>query len=220
MLARDLEWRNYNIFRGEVRLPVRGSSEENSRSFIDTYQIYYHHHHYHHYHHHYHHPHHQQYNHHNNQERQLSSNRQIAYRFLPLLQLKPNFVVSYVLCWRLPVNGIYQIDFLLHHQHHQHHYHYHHHHHHHHQHRQQQQYQQKHQQCHQYQQRYQQQLLSRESEFLRYNRQRCRRYFEGTNTTRTTTPRIRANSSALQHLQGYRLSLRYNANSDRLGMEK
>ncbi|KAI4475830.1 hypothetical protein M0804_014061 [Polistes exclamans] len=43
----------------------------------------------------------------------------------------------------------------------------------------------------------------------------------GTNTTtRTTTPRRRANSSALQHLQGHRLSLRYNAYSDRLGMEK
>ncbi|KAL0128302.1 hypothetical protein PUN28_003521 [Cardiocondyla obscurior] len=66
MLPRDLDWRNYNVLRGEGRLLVRGSSGNTSG-------------------------------------RSVSFNpREIEYRLLPLVQVKPDFVIPYVLCWRVP----------------------------------------------------------------------------------------------------------------------
>lgn len=88
------------------------------------------------------------------------SPREIEYRLLPLVQVKPDFVIPYVLCWRVP-GAIHRIQInpsIVHH---------HHHHHHHHQ-------QQQHQQHHQQQQ-------------FQQHRQR-RRHFEGASRTRPAPP--------------------------------
>lgn len=59
--------------------------------------------------------------------------RGLEYRLLPVVQLKPDFGIPYVLCWRVP-SAIHRIQLPF--QHHRQHYHHHHHHHHHHYHRQ------------------------------------------------------------------------------------
>ncbi|KYM76387.1 hypothetical protein ALC53_13414 [Atta colombica] len=98
----------------------------------------------------------------NTNRRSVSFNpREIEYRLLPLVQVKPDFVIPYVLCWRVP-SAIHRIQInpsVVHHHHHQ-------------QQQQQQQHQQpQHQQPHHYQQ----------------HRQR-RRHFEGVPRTRPAPP--------------------------------
>lgn len=76
--------------------------------------------------------------------------RGVEYRVLPVVQVKPDYAVPYVLCWRVAGTTIHRIQVpLQHHHHHQqhHHHHYHHHHHHHrNHHRQHHRYQRRHRQ--------------------------------------------------------------------------
>ena len=83
--------------------------------------------------------------------------RGVEYRLLPVLQVKPDYAVPYVLCWRVPSTTIHRIQVPLQH-----------HHHHHHHHRRRRHYRH-HRQHHRYQRRY---------------RQRCRRHFQATATPR------------------------------------
>lgn len=69
--------------------------------------------------------------------------RGVEYRVVPVVQVKPDYAVPYVLCWRVAGTTIHRIQVpLQHHHHHQQHHHHHHHHHH----RQHHRYQRRHRQ--------------------------------------------------------------------------
>lgn len=92
--------------------------------------------------------------------------RGVEYRLLPVVQLKPDYAVPYVLCWRVPstttTTAIHGIQVPLQHQHHHHHHRHHRHH----------------------RRRYHRHQHRRQHRYHRRHRQRRRRHLEATATPR------------------------------------